>query len=162
MENKERVKYFRDQKIIAIDPGKSGGIAIYSLTRNIIIEVAKMPETMKDLLTFLKIYSKESTCVLEMVGGRPGMGGSRMFNFGQQFGHIEMALLALEIPTTEVTPQKWLKHYQMGVKGNMTGVEWKNKLKSKAQQLFPSIKVTLDISDALLIMEYARFLTQQK
>jgi len=156
MENKDRAKYFNDDKIIAIDPGKSGGIAIFSLTRNSIIEVAKMPETMQDLYLFFKLYCQNSVCFLERVGGMPGMGGMQMFNFGQNFGHIEMALMSRKIPTVEVTPQKWQKHYQFGVKGHSSTSQWKNKLKSRAQQLFPSQKITLDTSDAVLIMEYAR------
>lgn len=156
MENKDRVKFFRDEKLIGIDPGKSGGIVVFSLEKNEIVEVAKMPETMKDLHTFLKIYSNNSICFLERVGGRPGMGASQMFNFGQNFGHIEMALAALDIKTMEVTPQKWQKYYQFGVKGSMSQSAWKNKLKTRAQQLFPKIKITLDTADALLIMEYGR------
>jgi hypothetical protein len=39
--------------------------------------------------------------------------------------------------------------------------EWKNKLKDAAQKLFPNIKMTLNISDALLILEYyKRFLNK--
>ena len=156
MENKDRAKFFNDDKIIAIDPGKSGGIAVYSLTKNCIIETLKMPETMQDLFLFFKMYSRNSICFLERVGGRPGMGGMQMFNFGQNFGHIEMALMAKEISTVEVTPQKWQKYFQFGVKGNQTNTQWKNKLKSRAQQLFPKEKIILDTADAVLIMEYAR------
>jgi hypothetical protein len=32
---------------------------------------------------------------------------------------------------------------------------WKNKLKTRAQQLYPGIKVTLANADALLILRYA-------
>lgn len=162
MENKERAKYFRDKKLIAIDPGKNGAIAIFSFTKNELIEVAKMPETAKDLLDFLKMYSQNSICYLEKVGGIPGSGGANsMFNFGKGFGHLEMALLACKIPVTEVTPQKWMKYLQMGTKGSMSSTDWKNKLKSRSQQLFPSLKVTLTTADALLIMHYGTKLETQ-
>lgn len=146
--------YFLDEKLIGIDPGKSGGIAVYSLTRNKLIEVVNMPETTKDLFDYLKNFQKNSVCFLEKVGGLPGMGGSAMFNFGKNFGSIETCLIALNIKTYEVTPQSWQKTFQVGTKGKKSTSEWKNKLKFKAQQLYPNVKVTLATSDALLIMEY--------
>ena len=143
------------QKIIAIDPGQAGGIAILSFDGEL-LDVKKMPDTPKELLDYLSEWSENSVCYLEKVGGIPGMGASKMFNFGKGFGHLEMALLSLGIKTIEVTPQKWQKALQLGNKGRSSSTEWKNKLKARAQQLYPRVKVTLDISDALLILEYAR------
>jgi hypothetical protein len=164
MTNKERIKFWKDNKIIAIDPGKNGGIAVFSIDRNMLIEVVKMPETPMDILTFLSFFSKNSICYIEKVGGIPGQGGaSSMFNFGKGFGHLEMALLCRKIPTTEVTPQKWQKALQLGTKGHKSTSQWKNKLKAKAQQLYPKVpKITLAISDALLILEYARITEKYK
>lgn len=156
MDNSQRCKFFKDEKIIGIDPGKSGGISIFSLTKNCLIESIRMPETPLDLLNFFKIYSNNSIAFLEKVGGLPGMGGSPMFNFGAGFGHIQMALLACKIQTEEVTPQKWQKEFQLGTKGKSTTSVWKNKLKAKAQQLYPSVNMNLMISDSILIMEYGR------
>jgi hypothetical protein len=156
MDNKTRIRYFKDNKIIAVDPGKNGGIVIYSKDLKKVVEVAKMPQSPMELLSFLKIYSVNSTCYLEKVGGLPGMGGNAMFNFGCGYGHLEMALLACKIPTISVTPQKWQKSLQLGNKGNKSTSEWKNKLKRKAEQLFPYVgKITLATSDALLIAQYA-------
>lgn len=140
-------------QIIGIDPGKSGGICIIDREGKI-IKVVKTPETAKDLFDFLKQNSENSYCFLEKVQGRPKMAG--MFEFGRNFGYIEMALLATNIPTLTVIPQKWQKFYSIGNKGEGTSSEWKNKLKQKAQQLFPDIKITLDVSDAILIAEYGR------
>lgn len=157
MENKEWVKYLKDKKIIAIDPGANGGIAIFSVDKERLIEVVKMPDTPQDLLDLISKYQTNSICYLERVGGLPGMGGASMFNFGKGFGHLEMALLCRKIPTTEVTPQKWQKALQLGTKGHKSSSQWKNKLKAKAQQLYPKVpKITLATSDALLILEYAR------
>lgn len=157
MENKERIKYFNEEKIMAIDPGTNGGIAVFSLKSNRVIEVIKMPETPKELLSFITAYQNNTTCYIEKVGGLPGMGGSSMFNFGKGFGYLEMALLCRKIPTISVTPQKWQKSLQLGGKGKKSTTEWKNKLKSKAQQLYPYIdKITLATSDALLILYYGR------
>lgn len=161
MENKERAKFFKHSKIIGIDPGVNGGLAVYSCDAKRIIEVVKMPATPQELLTFLRLYKFNSVCYLERVQGMPGNSPSGMFNFGRGFGHIEMALLALKIPFTEVTPQKWQKALQLGHKGSKTATQWKNKLKERAQQLYPSLKITLATSDSLLIVEYGR-LTESK
>lgn len=161
MENNERVKFFRHKKIIAIDPGNNGGIAVYSVDKGRVIEVVKMPETPQELLRFLRLYCFNSICYLEKVQGLPGMSASSMFNFGKGYGHLEMSLLACKIPTISVTPQKWQKTLQLGNKGNKSTTVWKNKLKAKAEQLFPYVgKITLAVSDALLILQYA--ITQEK
>lgn len=164
MENKEWIKYLKDRKIIAIDPGAQGGIAIFSVDKDRLIEVVKMPDTPQDLLDLISKYQINSKCYIEKVGGIPGQGGaSSMFNFGKGFGHLEMALLCRKIPTTEVTPQKWQKALQLGTKGHKSTSQWKNKLKAKAQQLYPKVpKITLAISDALLILEYARITEKYK
>ena len=123
-----------------------------------IVDVTKMPPTPNDIFEFLSRYKSGGFCVLERVGGMPGNGGSAMFNFGKGYGHLQMALLALGIPVEDVTPNKWEKAYQLGSSGKYSKTEWKNRLKSKAQQLFPSLgkKITLATCDALLICEYGR------
>ena len=141
---------------IGIDPGKNGGIAVLDGELSV-VGLFKMPETPQDLLNALSSYRSNSTCVLEKVGGMPGNGGSAMFNFGKGYGHIEMALLACGICTETITPNKWEKYFQLGTSGNYSKTEWKNRLKAKAQQLFPSLgkKITLATCDALLIAYYA-------
>lgn len=147
--------YYKDRLIIGIDPGVAGGIGVYSITQGRLIMAIKMPETPTDLLAFLKLHSLNSKCYLEKVGGIPGNGANAMFNFGRGYGHLEMALLACRIPTETVTPQKWQKEFQLGGRGKtMSKTEWKNKLKAKAQQLFPTFNVTLATCDAMLIALY--------
>lgn len=145
------------KRYIGIDPGKNGGIAVMGADGEV-LDVVKMPGTPQDLLDFLEQYKDDSFCTLERVGGMPGNGGSAMFNFGKGYGHLQMALLALHIPTEDVTPNKWEKTYQLGSSGKYTKTEWKNRLKAKAQQMFPHLgkKVTLATCDALLICEYGR------
>lgn len=144
--------------IIGIDPGKNGGIAVIKDKK--LIFLVKTPPTPKEMLSLfkkIKMMGKISDCVcyLEKVGGLPGMGGSSMFNFGQVYGFTVMALLSNEIKTITVTPQKWQKFFQLGTKSQCSSdTVWKNKLKSKAEQLFPDKKIFLWGSDAVLIAEY--------
>jgi len=143
--------------VIGIDPGLKGGIAVLE-ARGDVVEVVTMPQTPLDILAFLRQYFAEQ-CVayLEDVGhGMPGQSSKATATFARHCGHLEMALLSLGIKTNVVTPQKWQKAYQLGKSGEYTKSEWKNKLKAKAQQLFPKEKVTLKNADALLIAEYGR------
>ncbi|MBR1449543.1 MAG: hypothetical protein IJ588_12460 [Prevotella sp.] len=145
------------RKIIGIDPGSAGGIAVVDDSGRV-VEVAKMPDTPQDILAFLEGYAHgSSVAYLENVGhGMPGQSSKATATFARHCGHLEMALLALRIPTNTVTPQKWEKSYQLGKSSDYGKSAWKNRLKAKAQQLFPDIKVTLANADALLIAEYGR------
>jgi len=143
------------KKIITIDPGQSGGIAIIDESGS--INIHKMPATPMDILNILELYKEGATCILEIVHGMPKQGGAAMFTFGKGYGWLEMALLALKIPTETVSPQKWTKTLGIGTKASCSSSnEWKNKLKAKAQQLYPDIKITLWNADALLILYYAQ------
>ena len=148
--------------IIGIDPGLAGGIVCLGAGGNV-IEIRKMPETPYDILEFVRRFAQGGlfgggvTCYMEKVGlGMPGQSSKATATFARHCGHLEMALLSLGIKTVEVTPQKWQKHYQLGKSTDYSKTEWKNRLKSCAQQLFPKEKVTLAVADALLIAEYGR------
>lgn len=145
------------KQIIGIDPGEHGGIAVLDQAHKV-IEVVKMPETPLDILEFLRKYNPEEAMVyLEDVGkGRPGQSSKATATFARHNGHLEMALLALGFSTVKVTPQKWIKMYQLGKSSDYEKSEWKRRLKAKAQELFPNLgkKVTLLTCDALLISLY--------
>jgi len=137
---------------LAIDPGVSGGIAIgldYPMLFN-------MPETAHDLAELIKDHAIERAFV-EEVGGFIGkeQPGSRMFTFGMNAGVIKGILAALAIPTVYVRPQKWQAALGLGTSNGLDKNKWKNKLKSRAQQLYPQHKVTLATADALLIWHAA-------
>lgn len=138
---------------IGIDPGKSGGIAALYPDGQVHL-TAKLSETEKDIAEVLKNFDSSFThwpsALLERVHAMPKQGVSSSFTFGRCYGFLRGLLIALEIPFDEVTPQAWQKSLRCMTKGN------KNVSKQKAQQLFPKIKVTHAIADALLIAEYLR------
>ena len=148
--------------ILGIDPGNNGGIAVLDTDGNV-ISLTKMPDTPQDILEYLRKYCNTEMfgntviCYMEKVGtGIPGQSSKATATFARHCGHLEMALMALGITTNEVTPQRWMKYYQLGKSSDYSKNEWKNRLKAKAQQLFPREKVTLAVADALLISEYGR------
>ncbi len=143
------------KEFIAIDPGVSGGIA-WKLAYG--IRAIKMPETEDDICGKIKeiyYHLDKPTCVVEEVGGYIGrpQPGSRMLVFGRNFGYCLGVLKCLGARVVLVRPQKWQSILDLGKsEGNRT--KWKNKLKQKAQDLFPNLDVTLSTADALLLLEY--------
>lgn len=135
--------------IIGIDPGTNGGIAWITDGKPC---VEKMPDTLKDLWELLRDIdiASEEYChaYIEQVHSSPQMGVKSAFTFGNGFGHLEMALTAAGIPFTRIRPQVWQKELGCLTKGD------KNITKRKAQELFPSLKVTHATADALLIATY--------
>lgn len=134
---------------IGIDPGCNGGIAWITDGKAC---AEKMPDTLKDLWELIRDIRSIGNCiaVIERVHSSPQMGVKSAFTFGNGFGHLEMALTAASIPFERVRPQVWQKALACMTKGD------KNVSKRRAQELFPSMKITHAIADSLLIAEYNR------
>ncbi len=133
---------------IGCDPGKSGGIAIVTPNG---AHAYPMPETERDLwdlLLELRNNDWETEAVVEKVHAMPGQGVTSMFTFGQGYGALRMALIGAGIPFHDVTPQRWQKDMGCLTKGD------KNVSKTKAQQLFPQLKITHKVADALLMAKW--------
>jgi len=122
-----------------------------------------MPETIKDLWDLLHEITtggepaqRLSKCAhgckayIEAVHSSPQMGVKSAFTFGQGLGRLEMALTAANVPFERVRPQEWQKAMKCMSGGN------KNVTKSRAQELFPSLKITHANADALLIATYGK------
>jgi len=139
---------------IGIDPGTNGGIAWITDGKPC---VEKMPGSLRDLWDLIcditnhprsTVDGRKYKAYLEQVHSSPQMGVKSAFTFGNGFGHLEMALTAAGIPFERVRPQVWQKAMGCMTKGD------KNVSKRRSQELFPSIKVTHAIADALLIAAY--------
>lgn len=150
--------------VMGIDPGASGGIAHLVEVSTVkgsaweMDNAVPMPKTERDVVDIIQ-SGVVHFAVIEQVGGYTGEGqpGSAMFKFGYGAGIIKGAVLAAKIPFEMATPQKWQKALGIvGRKKTESKTQWKNRLKQKAQELFPDVKVTLATADALLIAEYAR------
>ena len=112
-------------KIIGIDPGLSGGMAVLENNKvKFIFDMPVMPEGKKNkrqlnsaqLAKLIKdnILEKEEVCVVvEQVNAMPGQGVTSMFNFGQTFGAIKGICAALGLPIFFVRPSKWKKHFEL-------------------------------------------------
>lgn len=140
--------------ILTIDPGEKGGIAVLDCGGNP-VEVVKMPDTPHDALSVLKKYKgTDIRCFIEKVGGIPGQSATASFNFGKGYGELLMALLALELPTTLITPQRWQNALGLRSLKGETKTKHKNRIKAWSQRRFPGLRITLHTSDALAIAAY--------
>lgn len=148
--------------IIAIDPGKGGGIVSEIHGR---LEFSNMPETPAEIFAYiltLQAYAKpvEIVAVMEKLPKFAGkiVPGSCIAVLFENYGVIKGVLAALEIPTTLIEPQIWQGWLHIGRKKDCSGTtEWKNKLKTEAiRRMPPDTNVTLKTADAALILEWGK------
>lgn len=143
------------KRILAIDPGASGGLAYYG-PAGIILD--SMPATDQDVAILIMDRLAISDVVyIEKVGGYvggKGAPGSSMFNFGYNVGFLHGLIAASKTRVIEVPPQRWQKTLGVGTKATH-GARWKAHLKGIAQQRQPRLVVTLKTADAVLLLEHA-------
>ena len=157
---------------IAIDPGKTGGIAWCYGTDRIEAFTAKMPDTPDGIFDLLAdLNTSEVECIIEKVGYHVmGNNASSSVKLSRHVGHLEMACVALELPIVWVPPKKWMKSvegYPESIRKapetsdkdhrnalNRHKTVRKNAIKDWVAGIYPHIKVTLDDADALGILEW--------
>ena len=157
-------------KIIGIDPGLSGAIAI--LEDNKVLNIFDMPVMAEGKKNKRQLNSAqlvniirdntasidEVAVVVEQVNAMPGQGVTSMFNFGQTFGAIKGVCAALNLPIFFVRPSKWKKHFDL-INSS------KDSSRTKAIEMYPSLsnqlskKKDVNKSDAILI---ARFYSETR
>ena len=152
-------------RILGIDPGLSGAIAILEDKKVVgIFEMPVMAEGKKNkrqlnsaqLVNIIKENignNDETAVVVEQVNAMPGQGVTSMFNFGQTFGAIKGVCAALELPIFFVRPSKWKKHFEL-INSS------KDSSRTKAIEMYPylsnqlSKKKDVNKSDAILIARF--------
>ena len=157
-------------KIIGVDPGLSGAVAILKDKKILnLFDMPVMSEGKKNkrqlnsalLVSLLKENIKDSdevSVVVEQVNAMPGQGVTSMFNFGQTFGAIKGICAALELPIFFVRPSKWKKYFEL-INSS------KDSSRTKAIEMYPKLsnqlskKKDVNKSDAILI---ARFFSETR
>ena len=157
-------------KIIGIDPGLSGAIAVLEDIKVLsLFEMPVMAEGKKNkrqlnsaqLVNIIKENTngdEEVAVIVEQVNAMPGQGVTSMFNFGQTFGAIKGVCAALGLPIFFVRPSKWKKHFEL-INSS------KDASRTKVIEMYPSFskqlakKKDVNKSDAILI---ARFFAETR
>lgn len=167
--------------VIGIDPGASGGIAWMhkGYYHNV-----KMPDTEGDVLSQIRMIKQWASdanerlvCYVEDIPKFVSGSDAAMFSFSVMFlnyGFLLGVVQALEIPVIKVRPQTWQSELGLGKKDIIRAPkgasaeerkrvklhnaqakrDFKKKLKGEAQRRYPSLSITLDTCDAVLIMDY--------
>ena len=135
-------------KVIGIDPGLSGAIAILENNKVLnLFDIPVMSEGKKNkrqlnsalLVSLLKeniFKNEEVSVVVEQVNAMPGQGVTSMFNFGQTFGAIKGICAALNLPIFFVRPSKWKKHFEL-INSS------KDSSRTKAIEMYPKLSYQL-------------------
>ena len=149
----------QDKIFIGIDPGKNGGVAIINeITNHEPIITFRCPKTPRDMSLSLMstiptdVSYDDVIVLIEHVHAMPKNGVVSMFSFGQNLGQWEGILGSFEVNVVYAGPRKWMEHYDC--KPGMDKRDRKRYLRGLAENLFPNVKMTFNISDALLIANY--------
>ena len=142
-----------EKLFIGVDSGANGCAAVINEAAEVVAQVRFKDATPHDIWrAFCEHFAlTDKTCfaVIEFVRATPQMGVVSAFTFGCNYSQVRSFLVAGAVPFVEVTPQKWQGTLGCRTKGD------KNVSKAKAQELFPSVKITHGNADALLLAWYA-------
>ena len=150
------------RKLVAIDPGLSGGIVCRNMQT---VTSYKMPDTPAGIVELFKHIQNPDglghcTCfvLMEKVGKhRMGNSASSSATFSRHVGHLEMALLALQISHETIMPTAWMNDVAPGrPKGaDAPTVRLRKRfIKDQMQRKFPDQKITNYTADAFGILTY--------
>lgn len=127
-------------RVIGIDPGLDGAIAVISANSCRIIDMptvtverngkSKRQVSATELAEILyTIKSDDCHVFAEKVSAMAGQGVTSVFSFGRSFGMIEGILAAFRLPVTFVPPATWVKAVGRG--------QGKDASRARAMELFP-------------------------
>ena len=139
---------------IGIDPGISGGVAVIDKLDNATcIACPKTPMLMgEELFGMIPRDGTEIIATIEHVHAFPTDGRSSAFKFGRNFGQWEGILSEMDVPYSLITPYAWQKHFECPkFDAKKLRKRW---LKEKAEELYPHLKITFKVSDAILIARF--------
>lgn len=129
-------------RIIGIDPGLSGAVAVLTGTDSLSVfdmptmtvernGKAKRQVSASELAEIIYIMKNDDCHVYcERVGAMAGQGVTSVFSFGRSFGMIEGILAALHLPVTYVAPATWVKAVGRG--------QGKDASRARAMEIFPN------------------------
>lgn len=157
--------------IIGVDPGASGGLAVFVPGK--LAKTVKMPKDITELRDFFEYFAEyfEPIVFLEKLsvrpddvavdGGKAALGKLyRIQKMMANYEHLKAIIEAAGIPYVMVHPGKWTAYLGLRlVRGNglkETKQERKNRYKEFAKKNYPGINVTLWNADALNILHFGR------
>lgn len=157
---------FNFDTIIGIDPGASGGLAVFQPGK--LTKTVKMPKDVRDLAEFFGYYAEnfKPLVFLEKLSVRPDDvkdNPGKIYRIQQMmanYEHLKALMETAGLPYVLVHPAKWMTYLGLRLvrKGGTkeTKQQRKNRYKLFAQNKYPEVNVTLWNADALNIMHFGR------
>jgi crossover junction endodeoxyribonuclease RuvC len=129
-------------KILGVDPGISGGLAIVEIANAaapVLVEVIDIPVIgagAKERVDTAAIRDfidrhKPIRALIERAQAMPRQGSSSGFKYGRAVGAIEATVALCSIPVEIIEPSAWKRHWHLPGKDKESG-------RQKALQLFPA------------------------
>lgn len=146
--------------VVGIDPGVSGGIAVlYDDGR---VETFNMPDGAEAITKLLWKFQELPAQFAIFIEQIPKYCGAARFaeraimgsSLAVLYGNYQFCcgvLHGMGIPPRLLAPLRWQNLAACRNRERLDGPTWKRKLKARAQELFPDVRVTLSTADALLI-----------
>lgn len=145
------------ESVFGIDPGSDGAVAwivTYPPCCNDIVETLKFKTaTRQEILQFIVDRSNgKDVAYIEKVSASPQMGVVSAFTFGRNYERVQMACVAAGVPIAEeILPREWQRIVGVRFPKGSTHTQHKQITRQRAQEMFPGIKITNAVADALLI-----------
>jgi hypothetical protein len=149
--------------IIGIDPGASGGIAMYDGT----LHTARMPKDLNDL-RYMLLHSRETynnVCVFVeklSIQHRDFAEAGKIFRLQKMLKNYEQLKAVIGVcmvDMAEVHPLTWQSRLGLRIKGEEKH-QRKLRYRTEASRFYPVLKPTLWNCDAVLIMHFGRTILQ--
>ena len=125
-------------KIMGIDPGLKGGVALWDGRNLVAFEVPSLKAKSRGMELDLAMLADllDVLCpdvdhaFIERVSSRPQEGSASAFKFGDVSGALRGLLVGRRIPITRTTPSKWKREMGLGAA--------KDAAMARASELFPA------------------------
>ena len=152
-------------RFIGIDPGKMGAISSASVGA---VTSVKMPASVEELNHYFQYLKEISKCPIACVE-KVNLWRSDSME-GKQFGieklvrnlnEVTTVLRIVKIPFLQVVPVQWQAYLNLLMRGTDTA-ERKRRYRDIAAKNFPSVSVTLQNGDSLLIMQFLALKCQRE
>lgn len=159
-------------RFITIDPGASGGIALYRCHSEPNASAFKMPKTVELFSAWLQdqkeIVSKKQGEMIIMIEHQQSFGESDMKD-GKHFGIQKLiasynqlvgAIKTNEVKFFPIMPRYWQADLKLSKLKDEESKDRKNRYKVQAAKYFPYVKGNLNTTDALCMLHFLKLKLQ--
>lgn len=151
------------QTIVAIDPGASGGIAVYHNGKATAVKMPKSVREMDDYFKYIKGSFENVVVFVEKVQAfsKDDESPGKKFGINKMLANYQQLITVIKLTPfrfVEVYPLTWQSTLGLRLpksEGSETKSQRKNRYKDYAQGKFPEIKANLNTCDALCLVRFA-------